>query len=337
MYPPDRDPEEFYRTVLFPQKARADLEYCSRANIWRDFCWMIWGSWTVLSGAVNWGRVLGLHGRIVFVDLVAIELAWVLANLVRFGELPDDRNLDVFISGCWLIPVVVGPLMMIGGCYRHPVRLFALVDALRLLLVTAMAWGLAYMILLGFLHRYGSVMLAPLGLLLVLPMMIAPRLWWREKWLGTFSHDERAELKKLIVYGAGRRGSALISLLQHGFPKAEVVGFLDDDDAVMRGRVIRGYRVLGSERDLNTILALKGFEQLWLTFIPEDHKYHRLMDWCAKNNVELIVLPTTPPFSSLIYGEHGERIAKRKTPDSRAPGDEGLNESGKNVVTGAER
>jgi hypothetical protein len=61
------------------------------------------------------------------------------------------------------------------------------------------------------------------------------------------------------------------------------------------------------------------------------------MDWCAKNNVELIVLPTTPPFSSLIYGEHGERIAKRKTPDSRAPGDEGLNESGKNVVTGAER
>jgi len=302
MYPPDRDPEDYYREVLFPQKARADLEYFGQASTLQDCIWIVRGIFSVVYGAIDWRRVLGLHGRIVFIDVTAIVAAWILANLIRFGGLPDDRNLDAFISGLWLMPVVVAPLMMIGGCYRHPVRLFALVDALRLCVVVSITWGLSYLILIGFFQRHTSVMLAPLGLLLLLPIMLGPRIWWREKWRRTLSEDGRDEWRRLVIYGAGRRGSALVSLLQQGFPKAKIIGFLDDDDKAVRGRVIQGYRVLGSERDLATVHAVHGVEQIWLTFIPDEHKYKRLSEWCTRNDIELIVLPATQPFASLVYG-----------------------------------
>jgi lipopolysaccharide/colanic/teichoic acid biosynthesis glycosyltransferase len=40
-YPADRDPHEFYRTVLFPVKARIDLLYFSRRTVVSDIGWMI--------------------------------------------------------------------------------------------------------------------------------------------------------------------------------------------------------------------------------------------------------------------------------------------------------
>lgn len=300
MYPPDRDPEEFYKNVLFPKKAETDLEYFKRANIWTDFTWIVKGIWASVFSAINWKRTVSLHARIVLLDIVAVIAAWTAANAIRFDGVPDDRNMDVFLSGLWLMPVVVVPLLMVSGCYRHPVRLFAVVDAVRLILVTAIAWVFAYLILMGFLYRHASMMLAPLGILLVLPIMVAPRIWWREVWRGKTNEQSTDSKQRILVYGAGVRGSAVVSLLQQGFPKARIVGFLDDDEQTMRGRVVQGMKVLGSERDIDSINEIYGIEQIWLTFIPDDHKYRRLLKWCGEKNVELIVLPATAPFAGLI-------------------------------------
>jgi lipopolysaccharide/colanic/teichoic acid biosynthesis glycosyltransferase len=43
LYPPDRDPEEFYREVLFPLKARADLAYFRRRSLLGDIGWLVRG------------------------------------------------------------------------------------------------------------------------------------------------------------------------------------------------------------------------------------------------------------------------------------------------------
>jgi lipopolysaccharide/colanic/teichoic acid biosynthesis glycosyltransferase len=48
LYPADRDPEEFYRAVLFPTKARIDLVYFSRRSILSDIRWIIRGILAVL-------------------------------------------------------------------------------------------------------------------------------------------------------------------------------------------------------------------------------------------------------------------------------------------------
>jgi lipopolysaccharide/colanic/teichoic acid biosynthesis glycosyltransferase len=47
-YPADRDPHEFYRTVLFPAKARINLLYFSRRTVVSDVCWIIRSALAVL-------------------------------------------------------------------------------------------------------------------------------------------------------------------------------------------------------------------------------------------------------------------------------------------------
>jgi lipopolysaccharide/colanic/teichoic acid biosynthesis glycosyltransferase len=42
-YPPDQDPQEFYREVLFPAKAALDLAYYPSRNIFRDIKWVLRG------------------------------------------------------------------------------------------------------------------------------------------------------------------------------------------------------------------------------------------------------------------------------------------------------
>lgn len=47
LFPPDRDPHEFYRTVLFPLKARIDVTYFSRRTLRLDGAWMVRGALAV--------------------------------------------------------------------------------------------------------------------------------------------------------------------------------------------------------------------------------------------------------------------------------------------------
>lgn len=53
VYPPDEDPEMFYRRILFPQKAESDIRYFQKANCLTDIIWMIKGIRAIIAGLVN--------------------------------------------------------------------------------------------------------------------------------------------------------------------------------------------------------------------------------------------------------------------------------------------
>lgn len=48
LYPLGRDPEEFYREVIFPAKARMDLDYYRNRTLLSDIGWIIGGAMAVL-------------------------------------------------------------------------------------------------------------------------------------------------------------------------------------------------------------------------------------------------------------------------------------------------
>ncbi len=184
LYPHDQDPEYFYRTVLFPQKAKHDAEYFVNSNCFDDLLWIFQGVWISLHGAVNWHRIFGLHVRILAVDILAIECGWILAHLLRFGKdfVFEEKFYAPLVTGLWLFPFILIPLMILGGCYCHAVRHFSIVDVIRLGRIVSLSWLLAYLLFLGFFHRNTSILLGPLGLLISLCLMIGPRLWRRESW-----------------------------------------------------------------------------------------------------------------------------------------------------------
>lgn len=303
MYPPDRDPEIFYREELFPQKARNDIEYFSRASGASDLAWMARGLWWSFAGALNWRRFAALHGPILALDVLAIEAGWVAANAVRFLGVPPTEHINALWTGVWLKPLVLVPVLMLAGCYRQPVRYFSAAAAVRLGTASAIGWVIAELVLLGLFHRDSSIMLGPMALVFSLFMMGLPRIWHREQWRRCAPNGGTGSAVRVAVYGAGRRGVHLVPLLKQGFPNAQVVGFVEDNEVEMRGREVAGSKVLGSERDLNTIEAIYGIDQLWLTFEPDAPKHGRLETWCAENQVNLIVLPWTEPFTPLLRAD----------------------------------
>ncbi|MFO8082383.1 MAG: hypothetical protein R6V07_19055, partial [Armatimonadota bacterium] len=118
----------------------------------------------------------------------------------------------------------------------------------------------------------------------------------RERVRSAQRRSRRGGRARLAIYGAGHRGAALAALLQHGFPRAEVVGFLDDR---VSAKSVSGHPVLGAERDLDTLHVVHQINQIWMTFEPEKHKNDRLRNWAQRHDVKIVVLPTLEPFLSL--------------------------------------
>lgn len=315
MYPVETEPETFYREELFPQKARVDIAYFSQSNLVTDFAWIVRGFFVTITGAVNFQRSVDLYGIVLVMDMLIIEISWLLANLIRFGGIPPSYHLDVYMAGTWVLPIVLFVFIISGGCYRAPVRYFCFGDAIRLSVSNIVGWSIGYFILLSFFHRATSLYVLPLALLLSSSLMITPRICRRELWWRRAREKLGHQNIGVALYGAGTRGGSLASLLNEGFPCANVVGFLDDNDSAMRGRKIMGHKILGSERDLNTVHTVYNIDQLWVTFEPDVYKYQRLRSWCEENNVKLVVLPLAQPFLSLSHPENEEGAIRASKTD----------------------
>lgn len=294
LYPPDESPEAFYCRKLFPQKAEADLAYFSKANVFRDFIWIIRGIWVSLAGVVNWRSFMNAHARILAADLVLVWVGWLLATLIRFSGIPMGTSLAGFATGSWLLPPVVVGGMLMGGCYRHPVRYFSLQDGLRLGRTVPLAWMIGFMLLLGFSHRDLSLYLVPVGALILLPLLTAPRLWNRVRW------EKRARVRQkhghnVLIYGVADRGPALAGWVQT-VSNLNLMGFLDDD-AKYRGKLVSGYPVLGRESDIPTIHEVHGINEIWTSFVPDENKHSRLENVCDRLDIRLVIVPESELFS----------------------------------------
>lgn len=330
LYPPDQDPETFYRQHLFPLKARNDLEYFGRATAWTDLLWILRGLWISLAGTVDWKRLLRHRGKVLLKDLCIIEFAWFGANLLRFEGLPLDRYWDIYVTGTWLIPAVVLLTMALGGSYRGLLSHFCATDAVRLAASTFMGWNLAYLALMLVEHRDGSMGAGIMAAILTLVLIGGERVLHRQRCRrltdphGTPGCAGEGDRLICAVYGAGRRGVALANLLAHGFHHISVAGFMDDNPGELTGRRIAGYRTLGSERDLDTVHAVYRLDQLWVTFEPDRFKYRRLSDWCNANGVRLIILPLTPPFLALALAAESHQPVDADTWEYRTAAAHGL-------------
>lgn len=297
MYPPEEDPELYYKRVLFPQKGKADLHYFKQSHCFGDLLWVFRGVFTSVVGVVNWRWIARHHLPVLVMDVVAIELAWGLAVITRFTG-TNNQVPDALLTGMWLFPLIVLPFMVLGRCYRHTLRHIVLYDVIRLATVVSLGWMTAFLVLLALFNRGTALSLAPLGLIIGLTLMVLPRILYKE-YLRKRDVSQGNRGHRILIYGVDDRAINLGSLLQRGFPSAQLAGFLSDNPEV-RGRTLLSEKVIGSERDLPTILAALGFDQIWFAYVPNEHKLRRMRKWTEENNIQLVILPQLAPFASLL-------------------------------------
>jgi FlaA1/EpsC-like NDP-sugar epimerase len=199
----------------------------------------------------------------------------------------------------WLLPLVVLPVLLLGGGYLHSIRHIVLRDVLRVAGLVAIGWLIGFLTLLWFETRGTSLTLAPAGFLFLAAYTVVPRILYKEYLRRKeLNSKDFSELKKVIIFGTDDRAINLGSLIQRGFPTARLVGFLDNSSEV-RGRTILDQKVVGSERDLPTLLSVHDFDQLWLSFSPDRIQRQRLESWTLENEVLLVILPEISAFESL--------------------------------------
>lgn len=294
LYPPGEDPEKFYRENLFTKKADLDLEYFERANMLTDLIWIARGLWVSAAGVVDWWRFVREHGALVAGDVLLCEAAWTAAHLIRYGGLPE-RELSSYLWGLAVFPVAIVGGMLGTGLYRRIIRHFSLSDAAWLAKVVSVSWMLGVTILMGFIVRSSSALVALLGWALTLNFLFIPRLYVRYR-EATAGGMKPAGSKKVVIYGVNDLGAALAqwaSLEKGGFKMA---GFLDDSNS-MRNRMVSGHSALGGLGDIRTVHAAVGMDELWLVSPISAERLSWLSETCDGLGVTLVDFMEVYPFA----------------------------------------
>ena len=297
LYPPDIPPEKFYRENLFPQKAKNDLNYFRKTNPIKDLLLLPKGVWATFSGIISWQRIVNLHMRIIVADILMIEAAWLIAHLTRYSGLPPESEWGIFLLGIWFLPPFLILGMAVFGCYRNPVRFFYVPDALRLIIVNSFLWLIFFMILF-IIHRELSVYLVPLVWAFLIIFEMFPRVALKFFWEMKLFDPQKRISSNILIYGAGRIGISMSGLINGEASSMKLIGFIDDNPD-LRGRRVQGFEVLGRESDIPTIHAVHKFDEIWMTFKPDDVKRFRMQAFCQKQQVKLTILTEMEPFSRI--------------------------------------
>lgn len=302
LYPLEGDPEEYYRRVLFPQKAEKQLAYYQTATLLGDFVWTVKGVWASIAGSVNWRRVFRLHGTVILADILFVQIGWALANVFRYLGFPQGADWDSFLAGLLIFPMCLVIAAFVGRCYHYPVRHFSPADGSRLMVAYSIALMAGFLLLVG-IDRHISLDLVPMAWFITTLLLIFGRIGFyfgAQKPWSKPSSKQRQNSPRILVYGSAEAGIALVDWIKNSPIGITVLGFLDDSPE-HRNQRVHGVRVLGSERDIPTILSVYDIGEIWLTFAPGNKQRRRLKKVCSDHGIELVVFPELEPFRRLTY------------------------------------
>lgn len=298
MYPPDEDPEVYYRSELFPRKAKNDIRYFRESNWFSDLLWIFRGVLVCPLGVIGWRSFMGLHVKVLFIDYLLIVLAWALSYLIRFPDLFFNGIIsNNYYVSLMMVPSIIIVGMFTGGCYRNPVHYFSFVDAKRMALVLTVSWSLAFILLIGLVDRGTSLLLWPLGGLFIVCSLALPRILARMNWEKVhWSNVQGEHNARLLIYGAGKAGGALAKWVEYSTKRIQIKGFIDDDPD-LRSKLVFGYSVYGRESDIATVVAVHDITEIWISFVPDEKKLARLKLICAQCAIDFVIIPEMEPFA----------------------------------------
>jgi FlaA1/EpsC-like NDP-sugar epimerase len=193
------------------------------------------------------------HFAIVFIDLFAAAVAWLLAYWLRFNlDIPQVYLRGMFDGLLWVLPVH-GAVFVAFGVYRGMWRYVSVKDLQRIVLTVGLAAALVGACVFMF-----QVRDVPRSVLILQPVLLIMAMGgtrflyraWRERQL---YGRVRLDGEPVLMLGAGDAAMTLLRELKHS-REWRVVGLLDDDGA-KRGRAIDGVPVLGN---LDSVAAHAG-------------------------------------------------------------------------------
>jgi FlaA1/EpsC-like NDP-sugar epimerase len=236
---------------------------------------------------INYYRIL-----LAFIDIALVNIAFLLALLVRFeGPAPAEYYI-VFRQAALPITFINLSFFYAFGLYNQ-IWAYASISAL-ILIIDAVSCGALFSaiylwVFAGGRMPYSVIIIAALIKLLLVG---GGRFTWRvarEKLIG----DHRSKKKKALIVGAGDAGESIVRemLRSNGSSAYFPAGFIDDDRS-KEGMVIHGIKVVGNRRDIPKLVKTKGIDEVILA-IPSasGDDVRDIHNICKSVNVRSKTLP----------------------------------------------
>lgn len=310
MYPAGEDPVEFYERELFPQKARADIEYFKDSTFWSDLRWMVQGGCALVFNLVTCKRTLMPTLALIVWDLVAFTSAWALAHWLKYSIVRPigytEKVFDTIVAGVLIVPVAALMVFAIARAYRNPVRYFSETDAFRLIGATCFTWIIAA-VTFGVTRNSTSSFVLAVAALISVFLVLLPRTGYAQ------FHTSRQRRRfaaapgravNTLICGVSPQSLQISSLLKYGFEKANVIGLIATQKAMVR-REIKGFPVLGTFTDLDVVHARYNIDQIWYGTNLTNEQKNMVKSWCLGNQVDSVSIAGQPGFRKLVVPEYG--------------------------------
>jgi len=225
----------------------------------------------------------------VLLDLVLITVAYYTAYLLRFEGSIGVKDFRVFLNS---LPILIACQILafyVMGVYRGVWQSTGLRDLIGYLKAITFGTILPVLILLG-IYRFKGISRAVFAIywILMLVLVSLSRLSFRLLDEGIGKGNRKG--KPTVIYGAGVGGQMAMKELETNHDLGLVlVGFIDDNPRI-QNRKIKGYPVLGDQKDLKEIINKHNIKEVIVSFKENGlEKKREIRNLCIKMGAEVEV------------------------------------------------
>ncbi|MFH1759896.1 MAG: sugar transferase, partial [bacterium] len=217
---------------------------------------------------------------------------WVhLGQLGFFGNLYIYQPIGIYMRPAIIMTVVILIIFKFIGLYELT-RTILNIKEFNLIL---RAWFLSFLISLAILFFmktlvYSRGAISVIYLILLVYLFIERFLYFK---LNQYLKKKGVASVKVLIYGAGEVGNKLLKKLEES-PKLgyHCVGFIDDNPQLFK-KIINGVQVLGSIKNLSSIIKRRKIHRLFIALpsVPKE-KIVNVMRVCKRYKIEYKIIPT---------------------------------------------
>jgi exopolysaccharide biosynthesis polyprenyl glycosylphosphotransferase len=235
-------------------------------------------------------RVSERKTLLVLMDLLLVNAAtlfalWLWTRRDPGRTLSQDFVLSqahwfLFLTALWLL------LASVNDFYELQTAAKFLSSAVTLLRITAFML-LVYLLIYFFSPRNSLPRLFVLFYAVLSFILLA---LWRSGYALFFSR--RPFQRRAIIVGAGTSGQTIVETIRENLgPDYQIVGYIDDDPG-KRGQVIKGVSVIGTRRDLASLVKAKDISEVILAITHNlHHELFRALIDCQEQGVQITPMP----------------------------------------------
>ncbi|HLR35939.1 MAG TPA: polysaccharide biosynthesis protein, partial [Tissierellales bacterium] len=229
---------------------------------------------------------------LVLLDIVLINLAYILALYLRFDEHIPARFIKVYLSHAIFITLIKIVIFHFFNLYKNIWKFASVDEMIEIVLASIVSNSLviAYLTLIQTRMPRSVYLMVP-----ILDMAFVGGIRFSFRALSRVQNGVPKNLddyKKVLIVGAGSAGSMIIKELRtHDTLKSMPVAIVDDD-IKKEGQSINGVPILGNRRDIQRICKKEDIDEIIIAIPSANRKEIReIVSEARKTNCKTKIVP----------------------------------------------